>query len=206
MYPYFKKTIHSSFKKTTPIFLNEIIELFPEYSRAYIFKEIKFAEMREDLVKFSPGVYYIPEQTRFGRSTIVAEMVINKKYIEDKNEIFGVYSGIKLLNMFLLTTQVPNIVELTSNNETTRKRAIELDGMHFILKASRFQITKENYQYYTILELFTLIKPYEQIDDYALQQINNYMDKTKVDKEQLLKLSVFFPNRTIKNMIRNGIL
>ena len=40
---------------------------------------------------------------------------VNKKYICDKDEVYGIYGGLNLQNMFSTTTQMPNMIEVISN-------------------------------------------------------------------------------------------
>ena len=88
----FIERMKENFKMTTPIFSREILTLFKDYSTAYVFRMIKKAEESGELVKFSTGVYFMPEPTFFGQTTITADKVVERRYIRDGNEVFGVYS------------------------------------------------------------------------------------------------------------------
>ena len=70
----FIERMKESFKMTTPIFSREILTLFKDYSTANVFRMIKKAEESGDLVKFSTGVYFMPEPTFFGQTTITADV------------------------------------------------------------------------------------------------------------------------------------
>ena len=129
----FAEKFKERFEENEPIFTEDILNTFSEYSRAYVFRLIKNMAQSKDLVKFSDGVYYLPRKTFFGISTITADMVVEKKYIYTDDNVCGVYSGLKLLNMFSITTQVPNVIEVVTNNETTRCREIVLDKRKFVL-------------------------------------------------------------------------
>ena len=97
--------------------------------------------MEEDgtIVRFTQGVYYLPTETEFGRSSISIHQILNRKYLNDNDEIFGVYSGLILQNMFGVTTQVPNVLEIVTNKETTRCRKIMIKGREFILSFILFR-------------------------------------------------------------------
>ena len=198
--------IKEVFGDNKPIFAKDIINMFPNYSRAYVFRLIKKSMASQEIIKFSNGVYYIPSKTFFGISTITADSVIERKYIKWKDEIYGVYSGLTLLNMFSITTQVPNVVEVVTNNETTRCRKIILDGRQFILRKSRVTINKDNASAYMILQLFTDLGANEKINSFAKQRIIEYIKKKGVSKNQLISLVMSFPARTMKNLMRSGIL
>ena len=202
----FADKLESRFGLNTPIFADEIVEYFGEYTRAYVFRLIKKAEQDGELVSYSRGVYYIPRKTFFGKSTICAEMVAEKKYLRDGNEVYGVYAGINLLNQFGITTQVPNTLEIVTNNETTRKRSVEIAGKKFIIRKARCEINALNYLEYTILQLFNDMNTKDRLDDFAKAQISSYIRKNNITMEKLLAMSAFFPPLTVKKMIGSGVL
>lgn len=202
----FMEKIRMAYDPNTPIFTKEILKLFPEYSRAQIFRLITNSIEKGELIKFSNGVYFMPTETIIGPSTILADDVIEKRYIQSDNEVYGVYGGITLLNMFSVTTQVPNVIEIISNNESTRRREIVLDRRKFILRKSRVKISKENSGAYTIMELFNECDLGEKISDYSKKIIKDYANKMGTTKEQLLNISMFFPSKAIKNLLVNGVL
>ena len=202
----FIEQIKEVFGDNKPIFAKDIINMFPNYSRAYVFRLIKKSMASQEIIKFSNGVYYIPSKTFFGISTITADSVIERKYVKWNDEVFGVYSGLTLLNMFSITTQVPNVVEVATNNETTCCRKIILDGRQFILRKSRVRINKDNASAYMILQLFTDLGVNEKINSFAKQRIIEYIKEKGISKIQLISLVMSFPARTMKNLMRSGIL
>lgn len=190
----------------TPIFAEEILELFNEFTRAYVFRLVKKAENAGELVCYSRGVYYVPRKTFFGVSTICSEQVAEKKYLRDGDSIYGIYSGLSLLNQFGITTQVPNILEIVTNNETTRKRKVVIDGKEFILRKARCEITSENYPEYSLLQLFNDIDQQDSLDEFAKGQIGEYIRKNQLTNERINAMSLFFPAMASKNMLRSGVL
>ena len=169
--------LQAKYEPNEPIFINEILDEFSEYSRGYVFKLIKKAEEKEELVNFSTGVYFIPTKTILGLSTITTEDVVEKKYISSKNETFGIYSGLQLQNMFNLTTQMPNTIEVVTNNESMRKREIEINGRRVILRKSKVNITKDNVNEYMLLQLMTEIG--SNINEISRERIKNFINQKK---------------------------
>ena len=202
----FEEKMNKIFKKNEPIFIEEILDAIKEYSRAYTFRQIKKMEEDGTIVRFTQGVYYLPTETEFGRSSISIHQILNRKYLNDNDEIFGVYSGLILQNMFGVTTQVPNVLEIFTNKETTSCRKIMIKGREFILRKSRIKITKENASSYMILQLFSEIKDADYMDERGIRTIRSYMKKTNVTKNDLFELANVFPARTMKNLMVSGVL
>lgn len=191
--------LQAKYEPNEPIFINEILDEFSEYSRGYVFKLIKKAEEKDELVNFSTGVYFIPTKTILGLSTITTEDVVEKKYISSKDETFGIYSGLQLQNMFNLTTQMPNTIEVVTNNESMRKREIEINGRRVILRKSKVNITKDNVNEYMLLQLMT--EAGERICEEAKKRIKKYIKDNKVDYKKTVSLAPYFPSKAIKNLI-----
>ncbi len=202
----FIEKLREKFGNNEPIFTNEILKLFDEFTYVYVFRLISKAKDMGELIQFDNGVYYIPEKTVFGLSTITSDDVINKKYIQDGKDIFGVYSGLKLQNIFSVTTQMPNTVEVVTNNETTRCRKIEIDGRSFILRKSRCHISKENSDAYMVLQLFNDLGTQIKLDNFAKEKIIGFIRKNNVSTSDIVNLARVFPAKTTKNLIVNGIL
>lgn len=202
----FIEKLREKFNNNEPIFTNEILELFDEFTRAYVFRLINKSKDVGELVQFDNGVYYIPQKTILGLSTITADDVINKKYVQNGNDIYGVYSGLKLQNIFSVTTQMPNTVEIVTNNETMRCRKIEIDGRRFILRKSRCLISRANANAYTVLQLFNDMGTQIKLDSWMKDKVIRFIKKNNVSARELMNLATVFPAQTTKNLIVNGVL
>ncbi|HBD06095.1 MAG TPA: hypothetical protein DCY93_01630 [Firmicutes bacterium] len=193
--------------KNEPIFTDEILKVFSDYSRPRVFQFIKKAEQEEELIQFDKGVYYIPTETRYGKSVISVEQVVHKKYIENKGEIFGIYGGLTMQLNFLLSYQVPNTIEVITNNESTWVREITLRGRRIILRKSRCTINKDNASAYTILELFNTmdVKTYKK-DASVRREIISFAKKQRVRITEIIALANVFPSRATKNLVECGFI
>lgn len=202
----FIERMKENFKMTTPIFSREILTLFKDYSTAYVFRMIKKAEESGELVKFSTGVYFMPEPTFFGQTTITADKVVERRYIRDGNEVFGVYSGIRLLNFFDATTQLPMTLEIVSNNETMRRREISFNRCRFILRKSRCQITADNANAYMVLQFFNDMKMKSELSKWSKRRLTEFIQKNNISAQSLIELAKYFPAQTTKNLIYSEVL
>ena len=203
----FIERLSEKFNINEPIFTEEILGLFREYSRAQVFRYIDKAKERKEIVQFTKGVYYIPNVTFWGDlSTITADAVIEKKYLRNAEQTYGVFGGIKLLNNFSVTTQMAAVIEVVTNNETTRCREIAVNGRRFILRKSRCEINKNNYAAYTVLQLFNDFTEQDRLDEASRKRLLEYIKSRKVTQKQLLELSMQFPARATKKLIGSGVL
>ena len=203
----FIERLSEKFNINEPIFTEEILGLFPEYSRAQVFRYIGKAKENKKIVQFAKGVYYIPNITFWGDlSSITADSVIEKKYLRNADQTYGIFGGVKLLNNFSVTTQMAAVIEVVTNNETTRCREIEINGRRFILRKSRCEINKNNYAAYTILQLFNDFTEQDKLDESSRRRLFEYIKNRKVTQKQLLDLSIQFPARTTKKLIGSGVI
>ncbi len=201
----FIETLKKNFEVNVPIFRTEIRALFPEYSSIYVYQLIKRAVEVGELVHFSMGIYFLPAQSDDEPSTILARDVMVKRFIEYNNSRYGIYSGETLKNLFNCSMQVPATLEIVSNNESSNGREIIVDGMHYIVHKSRTEITNENYHTYTLLQLFTDTYG-DSIGERGLEEVDRYIKNNNITREDILSLAKYFPARTMKNMLLQGVL
>ncbi len=199
--------LKTRFGVNQPIFTSEILEEMREYSRPRVFQLLKKAESEQSLIKFDKGVYYIPTDTRYGKSLISVEQVVNKKYITDKGDVFGIYGGLQMQLNFLLTYQVPTAIEVVTNNETMCVRETKLGDRNIILRKSRLPITKENADAYTLLELFNNIDIKKYMEDSSVQrEIQSFVREKSITGKDIYSLAGAFPGKATKKMMESGII
>lgn len=199
----FIKKLESTYRPGEPIFAREILQLFPNYSRMQINRYVDLSLENNELTQYSKGVYSIPKQTPFGQRSTTAEEVVTKRFISDKKEVYGTYGGLKLLNAFALTTQVPNVIEIISNNESSRGRNYRIGKRSYIVKKSRCKIDKDNVDAYTLLELMNSIKKGDEVSNNIIKQ---FVADKNITYKQISKLLPFFPNKASANLLKSGVL
>lgn len=190
-----------------PIFTSEILKEMSDYSRPRVFQLIKKATQDGELIKYDKGVYYIPTITRYGKSIISVEQVIRKKYISDEDSVFGIYSGLQMLQNFMLSYQVPTAIEIVTNNETMWVREVKFKKRTIILHKSRLKITKDNADAYTILELFNNIDVNEYLKNKSTQrEVIKFVKDHTIKGNDIYKLASAFPAKATKNIMESGII
>ena len=200
----FMDDLNKNFKKDEPIFIEDILEALKKYSRATIFRNIAKAKENNELKQFSKGIYYMPNKEN--DDFITDSEVIEKRYLCDDNQEFGLYTGLQLLNYFNVTTQIPVVLEIVTNKEGSRKREINLNGKKYILRKSRIEITNDNFDAYRIVELMNNLEVDEKLDNLAKETIIDYMKENNVTKNDLLEICSYFPSKANKNLIGSGVL
>ncbi|MCD8195464.1 MAG: hypothetical protein LUD22_04135 [Coprobacillus sp.] len=201
----FMDVIKSHFKENTPIFRKEIISLFPQYSQIYVCKMIKEAVDSGELAHHSMGIYYIPTQTKFGISYITARDIMTKRYVGYDGRYYGIFSGLSLENGFGLTTQMPATMEIVSNNESSKRREIKIDGMKYIVSKSRVEIDEDNMNVYMLLELFNSY-PEESLSEEVKKTIDDFIKEYDISREDIINMSAYFPKKAIKKMAKEGVI
>ena len=202
----FDQKIREKFMPLDPILINDILFMFPNFTKAYVFRLINNALKTDRLNRYSRGVYCIPKETEFGIATLTPDLVATRRYVNDDNNIYGFYSGLSLLNRFVVVTQMPSTLEIISNKEKSRKRLVKIDFGNFILRKPRFEINKDNCNYYEILQLFYEVSKGFKINNMTKQLLSDYVKEHNLKQEKLLKYATSFPRVVMKQLIESGVL
>lgn len=194
------KCLKTQYGENTPIFFEDIANVCSRYTRGRVYQLIDAAMNSGLLAKAGYDCYYIPTTTPFGKSLLNTRKVIEKKYISNKGEVYGFYTGLALLNSFGITTQMPNVIEVFTNNEATKSRRVTINNQTIIVKRARTTINNSNYKEMMLLELFNLAD-IRSIDARATQKIVDYMKQNNISIQGIMKYAKFVPARAIKNFM-----
>ena len=191
-----------------PLFLNEI--------KQYVINKYKNDEInvskninviinrmcKNDILKqFYKGIYYKPVKNIFGEMPLDKSKVIIKKYIRDENgNIKGYITGAKLFNQLGLTTQVPNIINIVTNeckNDNEYKNKI----LGVIIRQSKIKINDDNYKYLQLLDIINNKDKTNIEVDNEDEIIYNFIEKNKLDFEKIIKYARETKNKKILNKL-----
>lgn len=186
-----------------PILSSEI--QFNNYSRPWIYKEIGKLCDNNQINRFEKGVYYIPKKTLFGESVLNPGKVVEKKYIKTDNETFGYYAGGYLLNALGLSNQVPNVIEVYSNNESSKMRDIKVGTKNVRVRKSRVNITSENVSTLIFLELMNLIDADTLLEEQK-KIIIKFISEAKISRRDITKYARAYPDKAMRTMIESEII
>ncbi len=197
--------IKDSFGYDEPIFASDIESMFPERSRPWIDKTIKAMIDKKLIRRFSTGVYYIPRKTLFGDSLLNPQKVISKKYLRNGLETYGYISGTALLNSLGLTTQVPNMITVVSNNESSRGRKVAVGNQSLYVIKSSTQVTSDNCAALKLLEAIRLID-LNDIDEIGRCNLEKYIEDNSITLEMVSKYCSFFPDYVSKRVLGGSLI
>lgn len=193
----FFKILKDNFCENEPIFISEILSVFKFYSHSNIYRYLDMLVKNKKLMKFSMGIYYLPDKNM----NVISEIdVIKKRFITNNQEVYGIFTGSNLLNSFLTTKQIKNDIEIITNYEPSRARKMNIKNINFVIKKSRIKITKDNYKIYTLLEFFSILKK-EDEKNIDLKRLNNFIKDNNIKKEKLFELLYKFPSKVAKQIL-----
>lgn len=195
-----------NYGENTPIFVSELdIEGLNESTLRVQIKKMTDAGM---LKRFDTGIYFIPKKTIFkSGSTISVMQVIEKKYLKNKDKVCGYLSGYMLFNMAGLTTQVPVVYEVVSNNATTDYRKIMISNTRVIVRRPKVPVTNENVRILQFLDLIKDVDVYSEEEGNSLKKrMLEIMKKLDITFSALEPYLSFYPEKIYKNMYETGVL
>lgn len=102
-----------------------------------------------------------------------------------------------------MSTQVPYITEIITNNESSRCREVQIGEAKFLLRRSRCEIDKSNVKEYMLLELLSVCGDADLRREEVLRAIGEYA--RGLNKRRLARMSAYFPARTSKRLIEVGV-
>ncbi len=182
-------------EKNEPIFIEDIkeyiIQFYKDEEKEKIFnnvKEILNRLNKENVIKTAyKGIYYIPKTNIFGEVPLANNKIIQYKYLTDKfGNVKGYITGANLFNKVGLTTQVPNIIDIVTN-ECKNNNKYENKNLNVIIRKPKIEINNDNYKY---LQLIDLIENKDNVYvevDYIDEIIYNFIQENDLQFERILK-------------------
>lgn len=199
----FFESLLQKYGTNEPIFSSEIA--FQNYSRPWIYKQLNRLCDEGRLIRYEKGIYYIPARTPFGQSLLNPRKVIERKYISQGGDTVGYYSGVTFQNQLRLTTQMPNVIEIYTNKETTRVRDVYVGKQKVLLRKARTRITSENADVLSFLELMNDLKP-DTLDDEKKAILTGLIADRKITRKDITTYAPFFPDNAMRTLIESEVI
>lgn len=99
------------------------------------------------------GIYYKSYVTKFGETTLDKYKIILHKYLQtDDNKIKGYIYGAKFYNILGLTTQVPNVINIATN-DCINNNIYKDKKLNITIRKPKIKINDENCKYLQLLDI-----------------------------------------------------
>ena len=183
-----------------PIFIEDITLSIP---RTDLLQKLKALCYTGKIKIFSEGIYYIPKESVLKNGiTLSPTTVINHKYIMKSGKIIGYYAGHALANQIGITTQVPYVTEIVTNNTATECRKETLCGQEFIVRKARCPITNNNYYILQLLDLLNDLDKYtDRPHNEVYGTIRKYLKAYHITKEEITQYIGTYPSKAAEILL-----
>lgn len=199
----FLQYLIDTFGYNEPILSEEMS--FNGFSKPWINKQLAKLVSSGELMRFEKGVYYVPKNTLLGPSKLNPQKVIERKYIADRDGRNGYYSGASFMNQIGLSTQVPNIVEIYTNNEPAKVREVNVGTVRVLLRKARTTIDGTNVAVQSFLELMNSVSP-AFFDEERKKITAKYISDTGITRNDIVKYAPAFPDKAMRTLVESQLI
>lgn len=189
-----------------PIFIND---LFIEgISENAVRQSVKRLAASGFLERYDSGIYYIPKRGGIlGKSYLDPNIVIMRKYVQNKSDKYGYVTGLSFANELGLTTQMPAIIEVVTNREATNGRMVMVGNQKVRVKKSSVTISESNAELLQLLDAIGQAEKYTELTiKETIEKLIVYMRKKRFTQKQLSEVSYFLTGTTAKKLIEWGMI
>lgn len=142
------------------------------------------------------GVYYKPIISMFGEVPLNTNKLRKLKYLEDKDgNIKGYIVGAKLFNKLGLTTLVPNVTDIVTNECKYHKQYDE--RLRTYITKPKIEITNENYRYLQFIDILDNKDNIHIEAQNADEILYRIIEECKLDFEKIIKYARETNNRKV---------
>lgn len=189
-----------------PIFIND---LFIEgISENAVRQSVKRLATSGFLERYDSGIYYIPKRGGIlGKSYLDPNIVIMRKYVQNKSDKYGYVTGLSFANELGLTTQMPAIIEVVTNREATNGRMVMVGNQKVRVKKSSVTISESNAELLQLLDAIGQAEKYTELTiKETIEKLIVYMRKKRFTQKQLSEVSYILTGTTAKKLIEWGMI
>lgn len=201
-----KSYLMENFGYNEPIFLNELS--IEDLSQNAVRQSVKRLVASGFLERYDSGIYYIPKRGGLlGKSYLDPVLVIMRKYVQNKCETYGYVTGISFANQLGLTTQMPAVIEVVTNRESTNGRMTTVGNLKVRIKKSTVTISDSNAELLQLLDSIGQAEKYTELSiEDTIDAMTSYVKRKCFTKEQLAEVSSVLTGATAKKLIEWGLI
>jgi len=193
--------IYQEYSKNEPIFVKDltIIGRSPNYIRQSLTRLVE----QNKIARYSQGIYFIPKESVYGeRSTLNFNKVIKRKYISEKNEVYGFYAGTYFKNSIGLTEEIPSMVEIVTNRESTRGRLVDIGDQQVRIRCPLVPIDRNNAKILQFLDLMNRMSKEEASSLNKDPHLKKYLKRSEFNRSDVIEYASLHPAKALANMFR----
>lgn len=150
--------IKDHYEEVEPIFFSDL--LHDDITDSTLNQQLKELCEKGLLQQYDEEVYFIPKKSKLNLTVGPnADMVARYRFISKGNKVDGFYSGNTFANQIGISTQVPQVIEIVSNNVSDDGEVL-IGNRRFDIRKPVVPITKENVRVLQMLELLVKLDVY----------------------------------------------
>lgn len=150
--------IKDHYEEVEPIFFSDL--LHDDITESTLNQQLKELCEKGLLQQYDEEVYFIPKKSKLNLTVGPnADMVARYRFISKGNNVDGFYSGNTFANQIGIFTQVPQVIEIVSNNVSDDGEVL-IGNRRFDIRKPVVPITKENVRVLQMLELLVKLDAY----------------------------------------------
>ena len=120
--------------------------------------------------------------------------------------MYGFYSGYTFANQLGISTQVPYVKEIVSNNASARVKEVQVRNKKILLRRARIPVNNDNYVVLQFLELLKDLDQYYDIEFEAVcERLSKYVKDENITKVDIDRYITDYPDKIYKNIYRTGL-
>ena len=181
-----------------------------ELNISEVYRRQQFKQLTDEgkLKRYENGVYYIPKTSRLGTEVnMLPDDVIEFKYISRNKKTFGYYSGFAFANQIGVTTQMPSIKEIVTNEMGNPIKRIEKGNRIFVVRNARTEITEDNVRVLHFMDLLKDIDQYTELEGKELTDcLSRYIRSFNITKSEMDKYLPLYPDKIYKSIYKTEIM
>lgn len=192
------KYIKEHYQPAEPIFFSDL--LIEDITEKALEKQLTELCDNGLMHKYESGIFFIPKKTTL--NSVIgpnADMVARYRFISKGGNIDGFYAGNTFANQLGITAQVPQTVEIVSNNVDSLDEEVMVGNRRFYVRKSIVQITKENVYVLQMLDLLQNLDTY--LDGFhaeAKEKFAEYIAIHGITKADVDLYIGMYPNTVLK--------
>lgn len=193
--------IKEYYKEAEPIFFSDL--LCEDITDSTLNQQLKELCEKGLLQKYDEEVYFIPKRSKLNLAVGPnADIVARYRFISKGDNVDGFYAGNTFANQIGISTQVPYVIEIVSNNISDDGEVL-IGNRRFEVRKPIVPITKENAHVLQMLELLVKIDAYLDCSyEEARDKFAEYISVCRITKSDVDLYITKYPLSTFEGFCK----